>query len=85
MPGKDVAALEAKDVIRLMWEAGFTEDQILKVGTDLRNAIAQNGGAQIKVADKTEAIIAVDLPNLYVSTRHQGNFLYNLKTGNIRK
>jgi hypothetical protein len=83
--GKEVTALEAKDVVRLMWEAGFTEKQILQAGVEVRNALAQKGGAQIKVNDKFETIIMVDPPNIDVTSRQVGSFLLNIKTGEIRR
>ncbi|GAF75906.1 unnamed protein product, partial [marine sediment metagenome] len=35
---QQVAALDTDDVVRIMQRAGFSDQQILDLGTDLRNA-----------------------------------------------
>lgn len=84
LPNRDVAALKADDVVRVMQEAGFSDKQILAVGTQLRNSLAQRGAAQIRLGDKVEAILVVNPPYLYVSSRQGGIFTYNIETGEMR-
>ena len=84
MPNRQVAGLDADDVVRVMQRAGFSDEQILELGTELRNGLASSGAAQIRVGDKVESIFAVDGRYLHVSSRRRGSFIYDLKTGRVR-
>lgn len=75
----EVAALSAEDIVQVMLQAGFSDEQILEFGTDLRNDLARLGAAQINVAEKIEAIFAVNGDYVSVSTRLRGSFLYDLR------
>ena len=79
IPNDQVAALQAADVCRIMQDAGFGEPQILDLGADLRNALSSHGAAQIQVGSRTEAILAVHLPYVHVSSRVRGTFVYDLE------
>jgi hypothetical protein len=74
-----VVALDADDVVRVMRRAGFSDQQILDLGTDLRNALASAGAAQIRVGKKVEAILAVDEHCVYGTSCHRGAFVYDLE------
>jgi hypothetical protein len=76
-----VAALSADDIVQLMRRAGFSNEQILELGTDLRNGLALSGAAQLKVGDKVEAIFAVHGDYVYITTRLRGSFIYDVKKG----
>jgi len=76
---REVAALSAEDIARVMLRAGFSDEQILELGTDLRNELARSGAAQIDVGDKVESIFAVDGDYVYVSSRLKGSFIYDLR------
>jgi hypothetical protein len=80
----EVAALNADDVVRVMQRAGFSDEQILELGTDLRNALSQSGTAQIKVEDAVEAIFTVRGDYIYGTSRLRGSFIYDRKTARIR-
>ncbi len=82
----DVADLNSDDIVLIMQHAGFTDEQILKQGTDLRNVIAMQGGAYIRIGKKVEAIFAVQPPDyIHVVSRITGaNFTYNFKTGELK-
>ena len=80
----DVLALSANDIVRVMQQAGFSNDQILELGTDLRNALASSGAAQIQVGEVVETIFAVRGNYLHVSSYHRGSFIFNSETGEIR-
>ena len=84
LPNRQVAELSADDVARVMRRAGFTDDQIITLGTDLRNQLAASGAAQVHVGDKVEAMFAADGPCLHVSSRTRGSFIYDLTTHRIR-
>ena len=74
----EVTALIAEDIARIMLRAGFSEEQILELGTDLRNELSQSGAAQIYINGKVEAIFAVSGKCVYVSSRKKGSFVYDL-------
>lgn len=81
---QQVVALDADDVVRVMRRAGLSDRQILDLGTDLRNALASAGAAQIRVGKKIEAIFAVDRPYLHASSRRRGSFIYDLQERRFR-
>jgi len=66
-----VATLSVEDIIRVMLQAGFSDEQIVEFGTDLRNELARSGAAQIDVGDKVEAIFVIHGDYVYVSSRRQ--------------
>lgn len=76
---REVAALSAEDIVRVMLRAGFSDEQILELGTELRNELGLSGATQINVGDKVEAIFAVDGDYVYVSSRLRGSFIYDLR------
>lgn len=76
---REVAALSAEDIVQVMLQAGFSDEQILELGTDLRNDLARSGAAQINVGEKVGAIFAVNGDHVYVSTHLRGSFLYDLR------
>jgi len=81
---KDMIALSADHIVIVMRRAGFSDQQILDLGTDLRNSLATSGAAQIQVSRKVEAIFAVRGRTLHVSSYHRGSFIFNSETGEIR-
>jgi len=64
-----------------MRRAGFSDEQILELGTQLRNALFLSGAVQIKQGNIVEAIFAINDNKVYVSARLRGNFIYNLQKG----
>lgn len=84
LSNREVLALSADDIVRVMRRAGFSDRQILEYGTDVRNALAQNGAAQIKIYNTIEAIFAINRDHgdcVYINTRLRGHFIYNVETG----
>lgn len=79
LPNRDVADLCSDDVVKILLRSGLDEEQILKFGTDFRNAVATNGAARIRVGKKTEALFAVVDDYLHVSSRTRGSFIYDLE------
>ena len=73
-----ISALSTEDIVRVMLQAGFSDEQIVEFGTDLRNELARSGAAQIDVGDKVEAIFAIHGDYVYVSSRLTGSFIYEL-------
>jgi hypothetical protein len=84
LSNKNVLALSADDVVRVMRRAGFSDRQIVEYGPDLHDGLAQSGAVQVRVNDKVEAVFAINRDRgdcVYISTRLRGNFIYNLGTG----
>ena len=78
LASRDIASLRADDIIVTMRRSGFSDQEILGLGPDVRNTLASSGAAMIRIADKVEAIFAVDGNFLHVSTRRRGSFIYDL-------
>jgi len=78
---RNVLALTADDIVQVMRRAGFSDNQILEIGTEVHDALLQSGGVYIKVNKKVEATFAVSDDDVYISTRLRGNFIYNVNTG----
>ncbi|MCX7013453.1 MAG: hypothetical protein NTW86_13010 [Candidatus Sumerlaeota bacterium] len=78
MQNWEVVDLQPADVLALMHRAGFSDEEILQVGADLRNALATQGAARIRKKDRTEAMFAVHVPYVHVSTRDRGCFIYDM-------
>ena len=84
MSNRSVLALSPDDVVEVMRRAGFSNNQIMEYGTDLRNGLAESGAVQIKIGKKVEAVFAVNLNDgdyVYISTRLRGNFIYSIDSG----
>ena len=79
----DAAELTADDVVAVMRRAGFADEHILEFGTDMRNAIAQTGGARIRLGEHVEAVFAVSGNYLYASSYRRGSFTYDLETRSL--
>jgi hypothetical protein len=84
LSNRHVLALSPDEVVEVMRRAGFSDNQILEYGMDLRNGLAESGAVQIKIGRKVEAVFAVNLSEgdcVYISTRLRGNFIYNVDSG----
>jgi hypothetical protein len=84
LSNRSVLALSPDEVVEVMRRSGFSNNQILEHGTDLRNGLAESGAVQIKIGKKIEAVFAINLNdgnNVYISTRLRGNFIYNVDSG----
>lgn len=84
LANRDVAALAADDIVCVMRRAGFSDVQVIDLGTDLRNSLASTGAAKIIVDGKVEAILALDGDYLHAASRRRGSFIYELKTRRFR-
>jgi hypothetical protein len=78
---RDVAALSSNDVVRVMRRSGFSDEQILELGTQVRNALLLSGAVEVKRGRIIEAIFAVNNNSLFITTRLRGNFIYNIENG----
>ena len=78
LTSRDIAPLQADDIVVTMRRGGFSDQEILDLGPDVRNTLASSGAAMIRIGDKVAAIFAVDGNFLHVSTRRRGSFIYDL-------
>lgn len=78
---REVAALTADDVVRIMTRAGFHDAEILELGPDLRNALATEGSAEIRVRERTVAIFSIEERYVYGTSIRGGNLIYPLESG----
>ena len=81
LKNRNVLTLSTDDIVRVMRQAGFSDNQILEHGTYLHDTLAYSGAAQIKIRKRLEAVFAINGDAVYISTRLRGNFIYNVKTG----
>lgn len=77
-------ALNADGIVRVMQRTGFSDEQILDCGTELRNQLAVAGAAQVRVGSKVEAIFLADKRQVIITSRKGGNCIYNLDTGHFQ-
>jgi len=80
LSSRETLALNADDVVTIMRRAGFSDEQILTLGTDVRNCLAQTGAAMIQVDGKCEAIMAVYGTHIHVTSRRCGSFIYDVSS-----
>ena len=83
LSNQEVVALSPKDIVQIMRRVGFSDEQIVRHGAELRNGLSQSGAAQLRIGSshKVEATFAVHGNCVYISTRLRGSFIYNVKTG----
>ena len=75
--------LRSDDIVRMMQRVGFSDEQILELGTNMRDSLLRSGAAQLEINDEVEAIFAVNNDFVYIATRLRGSFIYNVKTSRI--
>lgn len=68
------AFVSAFDLAQAMLRAGFTRDEVLKLGPSIHSALATSGGAQIRQNRQVSAIFAVYGDRLYVTSLARGTF-----------
>jgi len=75
--------LRADDIVQMMQRVGFSDEQILELGTNMRDSLLRSGAAQLEINDKVEAVFAVSNDFVYIATRLRGSFIYNVKTSRM--
>lgn len=80
-PNREVADLNPDDVVRIMRRIGFTDEQILELGTDMHEALFSSGAARVIYGQETEALARVNGMQVYIGSRSRGNFVYDLGYG----
>ena len=76
--GEDRTGLVADDVVLMMRQAGFEDEDIIAYGTELRNALASHGAARLEKDDVVQAIFVIKKEGVYVTTRSGKNFIYSI-------
>ena len=84
LPNGGTMNLAPDDVIRLMQRTGFSDDQIVQIGPDLYEGLAQTGAVQIRVGPKVEAIFLVDGQCVIGTSRKTGHVTYDTETAGFR-
>jgi len=80
----EVADLSADDVIKIAMKIGFTKQQIVQFGADLRDALHQSGAARVLIRGNVEALLRVQSGNVWISSATYGDHVYSLSTGQFR-
>ena len=81
MSGSDVCSLGPEAIIKVMREAGFSDDQIVELGTEVRNNLATWGAVQILEREKTRAILVAEKGYVYVCCDQRGASIFDAQRG----
>jgi hypothetical protein len=76
--GHEVVRLTPDDVVRIMQRVGFSDDQILELGTDLYNALLLSGAAEVFYGKHTEMIFIVSNRQVQIQSHSRGSFVYDV-------
>ena len=76
-------ALTADDIVTIMRECGFTDQQIYYNGGDLREALLNMGGAKISIGNRVEAMFKVQSSLVWIACT-RGTMLYDAKSGRMQ-
>lgn len=75
---RDVANLSPDDIINVMEQVGFSDEQILRLGPDLHEALFTSGAAAVTYGKEAEVVYAVSGEHLFIQSRTEGTFMYNI-------
>jgi hypothetical protein len=78
---KEVADLNPGDIVRICRHIGLSDEEILTLGTDLRNALRSSGAAVIAHGRETKAIFRISGNHVFVRTPFKGSFVYDFVRG----
>ena len=68
------AFVSAFDLAQAMLRAGFSKQEVLRLGPSIHSALATSGGAQIRQNKQVSAMFAVYGDRLYVTSLARGTF-----------
>ncbi|MGA2914408.1 MAG: hypothetical protein ABSE89_00050 [Sedimentisphaerales bacterium] len=80
---KSTIMLSADNVVKMMRQVGFTDEQILELGSRMHDGLLLSGAVQLEIGNKIEAIFAVNENYVYIATRIRGTFIYDVKNNRI--
>ena len=72
--------LTADDIVNIMLEVGFTPEQVMDIGGDLREALMFKGLARIRYNGEWVAQMRVKSERIQIFSTHMGYFEYDVKT-----
>jgi hypothetical protein len=78
---REVAKLSPDDIVRIMQRVGFSDEQVLDLGTDLYNALLLSGAADVYYGKNLEMIFAVNNQQVQIQSRSRGTFVYDIAKG----
>jgi len=81
VPNQNVLVLNADEVVQILRQTGFTDQQIQKHGWSVREGLAKSGAVRIMIDDIVEAGFAVRGDEVFISSRSRGYWIYNINTG----
>lgn len=80
---RDVAELTADDIVVVMQQVGFSDDDILDLGMDLHEAIRSSGMAVVYAGNRAEMILRVNREYLLIRSRSHGSMIYDIARSNF--
>jgi len=81
MRNEEVAELTTDDIVKVMRRLGLSDEQILEMGGDLFTALRSSGAAKLVAGKSPEATLAVNSGYLFIRSRLQGSFIYDIDDG----
>lgn len=81
VPNQNVLSLNADEIVQILRQVGFTDQQIQKYGWSIREGLAKSGAVRILIDDVVEAGFAVRGDEVFISSRSRGYWIYNINTG----
>jgi len=75
---REVADLHPDDVVSIARRIGFTDEQILNLGTNLHDALLVSGAAWILVGEEKEALLRIQGKYVLIYSASRGSFSYDL-------
>lgn len=81
VPSQDVLSLNADEMMQILSRIGFTDSQIQEHSFSVRDGLSKSGAVRIFIDDVVQAGLAVRGDEVFISSRNNGQFIYNIKTG----
>lgn len=77
--GGQAVSLKAPEIVGALRRIGIPDNQIPDIGANLHDALRATGAAAIIRGGQTEVVLVVSEDHLFVQSRSQGSFIYDLK------
>lgn len=77
--GGQAVDLKADEVVRVLRRIGLVDEQIRAEAQNLRDALRATGAAALASGGQPQVMLAVSEDHLFVQSREQGSFIYDLK------
>jgi hypothetical protein len=76
LPGRYTIGLTADDTVKMLRQAGLSDEEVLESGMELRNSLASHGSARVCRGDALLALFVVRGDEIIVSARNGNRFVY---------